>query len=248
MYTQHANTTHHLISHYVANLSTATSLLSLTRFVKPEWLQEVIRLGSIPVNDKDADGISLEQHFILPSESKYRPAFSPSLLPSHKKFGVWEANEARVNFFSSCRFVCLREKIRESDSELQEAIRRGEGAFENFDIHSGVTKFHRTLTRGHAKEGKKVVVVADADLMQAAVGEQSWREYISEAKRCVSNSFLYLRRQFNLETFSFNLEILPPSQVIQAVLEANIDLLFPSVSPDADSNAGPCKSIVITAV
>ncbi|KAF8175759.1 proline-rich protein [Pholiota molesta] len=222
MYTQHANTTHHLISHYVANLSTATSLLSLTRFVKPEWLQEVIRLGSIPVNDKDADGISLEQHFILPSESKYRPAFSPSLLPSHKKFGVWEANEARVNFFSSCRFVCLREKIRESDSELQEAIRRGEGAFENFDIHSGVTKFHRTLTRGHAKEGKKVVVVADADLMQAAVGEQSWREYISEAK-------------------SFNLEILPPSQVVQAVLEANIDLLFPSVSTDADSNAGSSR-------
>ena len=150
--------------------------------MKPEWLQEVIRLGT---DGEDVGTSSLEQNFVLPSESKYRPAFSPSLLPAQKKLNVWEPSEERFNLFAKCRFVCFHEKVRESDSELREAIHRGEGTLENFDVHLGVQKFRRSLTRGHAKEGKKVIVIADADSMLAAVGKEGCQEYVDEAKRYV---------------------------------------------------------------
>ncbi|KAF8966816.1 hypothetical protein BDZ97DRAFT_1985838 [Flammula alnicola] len=218
VYTPHTEITHHLISHYVANLSTATSLLSLSRFVKPEWLREVLRLGNLPRHNEEATGTSLEDHFILPLESKFRPSFSPSLLPSQKKFEIWEPNEERVNLFNACRFICLHEKVREVDGEIKEAIHRGGGTLETFDIHSGVSKFNRALTRSQAKEGKKTVVVGDPDLMQAAIGSEDWGQFLAEAT-------------------SFTLAILPPSKIIQAVLEVDVQVLFLSVSTDTEGSA-----------
>lgn len=179
----HPEITHHLISHYVANLSTATSLLTLSRFVKPEWLQEVLRLGELPRKNEDTNGTSLEDHFIIPPERKFRPSFSPALLPSQKQFDIWEPNEERVKLFHTCRFICLQEKVRASDSEIKDAIHQGGGILETFDIHSGVVKFNRAITRSQAKEGKKTVVIGDADLMQLALGKETWNEFVAEANK-----------------------------------------------------------------
>jgi len=183
VYAPHAEVTHHVISEYTADLSCSASLLSLCQFVKPEWLQEVIRLGKLPRSNEQPNGVSLEDHFILPQESKYRPAFSPSLLPLQRKLGVWEPNEERVNLFQTCRFICLHEKVTVIDTELREVIHRGGGILENFDIHSGIQKFGRALSRSRAKEGKKTVVVGNLDSMQLAVGKESWEGFLTQAQR-----------------------------------------------------------------
>jgi len=158
-------------------------LLSLCQFVKPEWLQEVIRLGKLSRRNEQQNGSSLEDHFALPQESKYRPAFPPSLLSSMKKLSIWEPNEERVNLFQTCRFICLHEKITASDTELRNVIHRGGGILENFDIHSGISKFRRALSRSQAKEGKKTVVIGDLDAMRLFIGEEFWNDFLTEAQR-----------------------------------------------------------------
>ena len=79
----------------------------------------------------------------------------------------------------------MTEKTREIDGELRDAIHRGGGSLENFDIHSDVSKFHQALTRSRAKEGKSTVIIGDLDAMQTAVGSDVWEELLAEAKRLV---------------------------------------------------------------
>jgi len=179
------NLTHHLANHYEASLRMASSVLSLCKIVKPEWLVEVLRLGHLPRDNNNSDGTSLEDHFILPAETKYRPTFSASLLPEYKKFKIWEPNEDRIKILSRFRFICLQEKATDLDADLKEVIRHGDGSYEAFDIHSGVSKFHTVLTRAQAKEGKMTVVVGDTDSMHTAVGNDQWTEYVAKAKRYV---------------------------------------------------------------
>lgn len=179
----HENVTHHLASHYVANLTMIASLLNLTRIVKPEWLNEILRLGALARNDENATGTSLEGHFILPLETKFRPSFSPSLLPKQKTFDVWEPNEERVNFFKPFRFICMQEKATKVDADIREAIDRGGGSYETFNVSDGVEKFPRVLARSRAKEGKKTIVVGDIDSLQTAVGDSTWKKFVSEARR-----------------------------------------------------------------
>jgi hypothetical protein len=188
--------THHLTDNYLANLSIATSLLSLCQLVQPEWLNEFIRLGTTPLNNNNNSGsagsTSLEAHFDFPSISKFRPTFSPSLPASQQHFNKWEPNEERVNFLHKFRFICMTEKIREMDGELRDAVHRGGGTLENFDIHSDISKFHQALTRSRAKEGKTVVVIGDLDAIQAAVESAVWEELLAEAKRLVLVLYMYM--------------------------------------------------------
>ncbi|KAF8152303.1 hypothetical protein B0H34DRAFT_724643 [Crassisporium funariophilum] len=207
-----AEVTHHLTSSYIATLPIATSLLSLCRFVRPEWLHEVIRLGTI---NSDSNTTILEDKFDLPLISKYRPTFASSLHPAHKRIKQWEPNEERVKLFKDCRFICLNEKIRESDSELRDTIHRGDGSLESFDIHSGVAKFHKALTRSQAKEGKTTVIIGDTEAMVTAIGSDVWGEFVTEAK-------------------TYGLDILPSSTVVEAVLNADVSLLTKRVSKEID--------------
>ena len=243
MYIPHPEITHHLTAQYAANLITATSLLTLSTFVKPEWLQEVIRLGK----NEQATGVCLEDHFILPPESKFRPGYSPSLPQEQKKFGLWEPNEERVNLFHPCRFICLQEKPTDLDSDIRETIHRGRGTLETFDIHSGIPKFHRAITRSQAKEGKKTVVVGDADLMQTAVGEDTYAQFVTESKRWALFFFClvwFYSIQMLIVSQSFGLEILPPSTLVQAALNANVESLFPSIAMDVDSEVNQRKVLL----
>ncbi|CAA7263776.1 unnamed protein product [Cyclocybe aegerita] len=228
VHTPHAEVTHHITSDFVANLSSMSSLLSLCQFVKPEWLQEVIKLGTDLKHAQPFGLSSLEEHFVLPFESKYRPAFSPSLSSAQKVLRLWEPNEERVNLFQACRFICLHEKIRDSDTELREAIHRGGGSLENFDIHSGIVKFRRALTRAQVKEGKKTVIVGDEESMKAAVGKETWEEYVAEAR-------------------SSSLEIFPPSKFIQAILDVNVDILFESNTIDIDDSSTHARTTSLLA-
>lgn len=180
-----AHVTHHLTSTYSATLSIATSLLSACQFVKPEWLHEIIRIGTLPRNNEPSTGISLEDNFSLPLISKFRPTFSSTLPPSQKLFKIWEPNEERLNMFQGYRFICAGEKAREIDTDLRDLLTRGGGTIETFDVQGGVSKLHKALTRGRAKEGKGVVIVGDQKLIQTAVGDEGWNELLAEAKTYV---------------------------------------------------------------
>lgn len=182
VHTPHAEVTHHITTDYTADLLCSVSLLSLCHFVKPEWLQEVIRLGMLPRGVDSSNGTSLEDHFMLPLENKYRPDFGANLLPAQKTLNIWVPNEERVNLFRTCRFICLYEKMTAKETELREVLHRGGGLLENFDIHSGIQKFRQALTRSQSKEGKKTLVVGDFDSMQLAIGE-TWADFMSEARR-----------------------------------------------------------------
>jgi hypothetical protein len=193
--------------------------------VKPEWLMEVLRLGNLARNNEQSNGTSLEDHFVLPQETKFRPSFSPSLMPSQKAFDIWEPNEERVNFFGPMRFICLLEKVTQADSEVREAIHRGGGTLEVFDIHSGIAKFRKALTRSQAKDGKQTVVIGDADAMQTAIGTEDWDKLVSEARRYPLMYSILHCRLLNESYSSFGSDVWSPSKLVQSVLSVNLTLL-----------------------
>ncbi|KAJ3518417.1 hypothetical protein NMY22_g13692 [Coprinellus aureogranulatus] len=160
--------THHLTPSLSATASLAASLITTAQLVKPEWLEDLVKLGD-------------EAHR-LPAVTKYRPQLDASLEERHKQLKVWEPNEERLHIFKAYRFLCVGEKAREVPLDLRQMIARGDGTLESFDIHLGVEKFRLALRRGKSKEGKKLVVVGDEALLKAAVGEDVLNEFAEAAK------------------------------------------------------------------
>ncbi|KAH6904862.1 hypothetical protein BKA70DRAFT_512449 [Coprinopsis sp. MPI-PUGE-AT-0042] len=167
-----AEVTHHLTSTYSATPSLATSLIASCQIVKPEWLEEVIRLVES----------STDSFPTLPQVTKYRPTFSSSLPPTHKVFKVWEPNEERLGLFRKFRFLCVGEKAREVSLEFRTLINRGEGSIEVFDVTSGIDKFQKAVRRGLAKEGKSLILLGEQSSLEAAIGKNAWAELVNEAK------------------------------------------------------------------
>ncbi|KXN89540.1 hypothetical protein AN958_05566 [Leucoagaricus sp. SymC.cos] len=194
VYTPNSYVTHHILPTYVANASVAASLISAAQFVKLEWLLEILKNEG-----------SLEDNFVLPSISKFRPTFSPTLNPSQKVFKVWEPNEERFNIFSGYRFLVFGEKTREIESDLRELIKRGGGFIETFDVAGGVAKLHKALARGQAKEKRQLVVVADVKDMKAAIGSEEWAKIATVVQ-------------------SFGLSITYPETLVQSVVDVQPSL------------------------
>ncbi|TEB18787.1 hypothetical protein FA13DRAFT_1781109 [Coprinellus micaceus] len=158
-----AEVTHHLTPTLTLAASLAASLISSAQLVKPEWLQDVVRLG---------DGAHTLPVVTL---AKYRPKLDANLDRRHQNHNLWDPNEGRLKIFRHFRFLCVGEKAREM-------IARGEGTLESFDIHMGVDKFRQAIMRGQNKEGKRLVLVGDEVMLGAAVGEDVLKEFGEEAK------------------------------------------------------------------
>ncbi|KAJ7675673.1 proline-rich protein [Mycena polygramma] len=206
--------THHLTSTYAATTIHALSLVSAAVFVKPQWLDEVVRLGNLPLNSDPSTGVSLEQHFNLPAVPKYRPTFGPDLPSGQKTISVWEPNEARLKLFSSYRFFCIGEAKRQIDSELRELLTRGSARIEVFDVAEGSDKFRGALVRGKAKLKQSVVLIADQKACEAAVGDK-WKNIVEQAK-------------------IFGLDFFTHQDIIQAVLHADASVFESSAAPAED--------------
>ncbi|GLB42770.1 hypothetical protein LshimejAT787_1202190 [Lyophyllum shimeji] len=214
----HRDVTHHLLPSYTAQPIVAASLLSACQFAKLEWLMEVIRLGALPKDSDPSQGVSLEHTFNLPPLNKYRPTYSPTLPTSQKEFRVWEPNEERLSMFSTYRFLYVDEKARFGD--FKEVIERGGGSFETFDATGGRTKFHRALTRGQAKEGKKQVIVGKQKSLVAAIGKDAYGELVEEAK-------------------PFGLHFVDPEVIVQVVIEVDTSLFGTPPAADVDVDSVP---------
>jgi hypothetical protein len=67
----------------------------------------------------------------------------------------------------------------------RDVILAGEGTYETFDIHQGISIWSNqlTLSRGKAAEqGTTLVLVANEEALDAAVGP-SWKDFIRETER-----------------------------------------------------------------
>ncbi|KAI0688219.1 hypothetical protein BC835DRAFT_1419331 [Cytidiella melzeri] len=168
--------THHVTSELSLDPAVATSLLSLAKFVTPDWLQTVLKRGA----SSDVS-ISLEHEFVLPSTSQYRPALSPALPSSLQSYRSWESNEARVQLLKPYRFIFFGERSREPTEEFRELVKRGGASYEYFAVQGGRKALRGVLAKG-LERGQELVLVADAEAMLAAVGQDEWNELVMEAK------------------------------------------------------------------
>jgi hypothetical protein len=184
-----SDVTHHLVNEISMSCSIAHSLLLATQLVRPDWLQEIIRLGNLPGEDGTTNARSLESQFSLPLVAKYRPPLSPSLAPSLKVLKVWEPNEERLKLLGGYRFVLFGEKGREINADTREMILAGGGEYEGFNVSGGRSKLHQVLAKGMrrvlemADRGKRLVAVVDEQLMKTAMGPLVWKELCDEMRR-----------------------------------------------------------------
>jgi hypothetical protein len=242
VHTPNPHVTHHLTSTFVANDVIAASLLTACQFVKPEWLNEVIRLGNLPLQDESTIGTSLEQVFALPPTTKFRPSFSPSLPPPLKVFKAWEPNEERLNMFKGFRFLCVVEKGREINSDRRGVISRGGGSMERFDGGGGRAKWHKALSSASAKDGvKKLVVVADEGNMKTAVGKDTWQDLNDEAEKSFSSFVAPRTKPF----VRFGLRFISPGNITKAVMNVDTSFIDSSTMMNVDVDDGSSRFSVV---
>ncbi|PFH49176.1 hypothetical protein AMATHDRAFT_148277 [Amanita thiersii Skay4041] len=213
--TPNLQVTHHLTPSYTAIPTIALSLVSACHFVKPEWLDEVIRLGNLKDDDTTPGDLPLEQSFALPPLSKYHPSFSTTLEPSQKVFKVWEPSEERMNMFKPYRFFFVVEKNQEASSDIRDLIQRGGGTYDFLDIRAGRTKWHKALTRGNAKEGQQLVLVGKKESLKLAIDRQDWEDFLQE-------------------TEIFGLRFVSPETIVQAVIKVDTTAFDKSANEAVD--------------
>ncbi|KAG9312591.1 hypothetical protein JVU11DRAFT_6988 [Chiua virens] len=214
--------THHLTPKYELTLPLATSLLSATQLVKVEWLQEIIRLGTTVDENHPFKLTPLEQSFIPPPESKYRPVFSPSLPSSLKSFKFWEPNEERLHLLKGYRFVILSDGEGQVDADTRELVTRGDGEYECFPLTNGEAKWRQLLAKAKRKvdeAGLKVTIVARELAVQAMVGADRWQEMTAEAQ-------------------SLSLSLINPNTLINVVVHTDVSLIHANPS----SQGAPAES------
>lgn len=184
----HPSVTHHITPELTLNPVIATSLLSLTKFVKPDWLETVLAHGAA-----SDSSISLEFNFSLPSPSQHRPMLSSFLPSSLKNHRSWEPNEDRVDLLKAYRVIFVGERGREATEEYKELVRRGAATYECCPVQGGRKMLHSVLAKGQGK-GKTLVLVADQSAMVAAVGQDEWDDLTLEAAEFVYFLDSYLVR------------------------------------------------------
>ncbi|KAG2347342.1 hypothetical protein BDR05DRAFT_652330 [Suillus weaverae] len=182
----HELLTHHIAPKYEVTTPVMTSLLCAAQLIKPEWLQELVRLGSTPAENDSLGLTALEKSFVPPIESKYRPAFGPALPPALKSFKHWEPNEERLNLLRGFRFILLAEDG-EVDPELRDLVVRGGAEYEGFNLKVGLTKWRQVIAKGKRKVeelrgvGKGLVILAKDSVIQRAVEDEKWKEMVADA-------------------------------------------------------------------
>ncbi|KZV77774.1 hypothetical protein PENSPDRAFT_746877 [Peniophora sp. CONT] len=231
----HPTITHHLVPSYSLTPTLVSSLLLAAHIVKPNWLREVLRLGSLP---SDAEG-SLESAWKLPSEteSTYRPGFATGLRDALKDIKTWLPAAPRVNMFKDRRFIFLTAAAgKGAPSEYVQVVERGAGTYEACAASGGVPRVRKTLMKGLGwaqDRGGSLSVVADADALEAALGAEKWEGLVQAAS-------------------DLELKFILPENILQAV--AYVDPFYVesgsphsgSVLPDVVENTHPSEPTYAT--
>ncbi|KAI1789315.1 hypothetical protein LXA43DRAFT_585318 [Ganoderma leucocontextum] len=219
--TPHPDVTHHLTSAYTLTPAIATSLISAVTLVKPEWLNTLLTSGR---SDEPGELSLLEEHFVLPQTTKFRPSFSPSLPQQLKKYAVWEPNEERAGLFRGHRFIFVGEKGAETPNAMKELVKRGEGDYECLAAANGKDAFRQVLAKGRARNAT-LVPVATRDSVVAAVGRDGWSGLVQEAT-------------------SFELKFVVPEKIVEAVVHADVSRVDATCNPDEVPEDSPLPDVV----
>ncbi|KAI0696983.1 hypothetical protein C8T65DRAFT_743374 [Cerioporus squamosus] len=206
--TLHSDVTHHLTSKYDLTAPIASSLISVVTLVKPEWLAAILTVGQAEAGELS----SLEEHFVLPPTSKFRPSFQPALPSRLKKFDLWEPNEERVGMFRNRRFIFVGEKGAEAPGVLKDLVKRAEGDYECLAIDKAREGLKQVLAKGNARSAT-LVLVAKQDGMTAAIGKEKWAGFVEEAR-------------------SFELKFIHPDKIVEAVVHADVSYVDCSVGAE----------------
>ncbi|KAJ7575294.1 hypothetical protein C8J56DRAFT_413505 [Mycena floridula] len=203
-------TTHHLTPTYDCTAEMADSLLLSCQFVKPQWLTELFRLANSQVN----------QAFIQPKTSNFRPSFAGSVPPALKVQALWEPSEERMKIFKDIAFLCIGDKGLGFSQSFRKMLVTGDGFVDNFNGHEGKAKWARLLSRHAAKSMRRWVAVADPSAL-AALGDQ-WKSLVDALHE-------------HERTF------VTPGEVITAVIKINLATFFrsPNDSVEVENPAEP---------
>ncbi|KAI9439406.1 hypothetical protein F5148DRAFT_859363 [Russula earlei] len=243
--TLHPDITHHLAHSYALTPAHMTSLLSAAQLVKPEWLSELLALSTL--NPRES-ARALEHTFALPPEAKFRPAFDAALPPTLKTLKTWEPNETRLNMLRGYRFVFAGEKGLEIPAGYRDLVKRGGAEYEAFTVSVGVAvRWRKALVRAKnitEEKDVKVVLVADGDAMEMAVGADEWADMVSVAKS-LELEFIQpeniLRAVASVDTFFMD-SVLPPDSQAQGSLETPLPDMVPNTFSEEPSVAPPMHS------
>jgi len=180
--------THYLTDRITLSAPLFAGLLTPAHIVTEGWLREHLRLAQLPVGlpDGNANGVNSEQTYIPIPEDLYRPPFDDTLPLDMHLAHQWAPQATRVKLFAKLRFVLLTETTRPA-GDLVDLITVGGGAYEGFKVQQGDEAFGALLARLNAK-GKStvgVMPVADAEGMEAALGNTGWKDFVAAANRCV---------------------------------------------------------------
>ncbi|KIY68197.1 hypothetical protein CYLTODRAFT_490011 [Cylindrobasidium torrendii FP15055 ss-10] len=178
VHTPYEHITHHVTSELRLTPAVGTSLLSSAVFVKPAWVEELLRRAVLPRSEPN----SLEFIYKLPLETGRVPEFAPTVPSALQHHALWKPTEERLNFFATFRFLCVGEKGRELESSVRTMLEHGGGHIETVDVQQGKEKWRKVLSRGSAKSETKMVGVANKEAISAVAGENVWREFVSLAK------------------------------------------------------------------
>ena len=218
-----AHATHHLAPSLVLTPNIAYSLVSGSQLVRPDWLTEVLKFGddddtSTPVQTQDSTtppdsskSCPLEREFTLPSESRFRPPFAPTLPAELKKFNVWEPNKSRAKLLKGWRFLFLTgafsgsssSKGATGDTETRQLVELAGGEYDTFDVSGGRVRLKQAVGRcvrkfesekgdaaGARGKGAGICVVSlgEVERVRASVGgrkngDKEWNEAMEVLER-----------------------------------------------------------------
>lgn len=163
----------------------AASLILGAKFVTSRWLQEYLRLSQLPAKlpDDNPDGVNPEDTFIKVSEEAYRPSFAPAFDVQLTTPDLWKPDAQRKDMFDGFLFMFLSERAALSQ-DLADLVKIGGGKLEGFIAEKGHEEFEAALMKHQQKRARassKLVLVADAGSMIAALGANGWEQYIAVA-------------------------------------------------------------------
>ncbi|KIM30468.1 hypothetical protein M408DRAFT_328052 [Serendipita vermifera MAFF 305830] len=209
----HPKITHLVTDQITGEPNQLPVLLHGGAIVNKQWTRELVRRLHLPANLPDSETASLEDNCLQPPIEDHLPTISPNLKRGYHQKALWAPRQERKGMFKGRHFLFLIEGPTLANV-WKNVVTAGDGTYETFDIHQGLSKWSTNLAIARGKTAEKdttLVLIAEEGNLDAAVGEQ-WKNFIRETER-------------------IGLRFLPYERITEAILILNKDLLTSVFNP-----------------
>lgn len=177
--------THHIIDAIQLNPAVVSSLILGASFVTSRWLQEYLRLSQLPLKlpSNNPGGVNPEDTFIKVSENSYQSALPGGLDAPLISSDLWRPKAERKDMFDGLLFMFVSERAALSQ-DLADMVKIGGGKSEGFIAEKGHDEFEAAIMKHQQKRARassKLVLVADAESLTAALGAAGWQQFVAVA-------------------------------------------------------------------